>query len=175
MAACSKRKIAFASAALLALVSCAIPLIRHESMMASSRDLPSRREMDRIVMIADALRWLGTPYAYGSDGPRAMDCSGFVHRVVVDSGSLPEAETPRKSTDFALLGRSVDGSIRPGDILLFEYRGRVDHVAIALSSDSFINAVSQGPRRGVVISSFEEDCWRDSFAGARRIGREEKK
>ncbi|MDA8427225.1 MAG: NlpC/P60 family protein [Treponema sp.] len=123
------------------------------------------------MLVANALRWIGTPYAYGTDGPATMDCSGFVHRVVVESGSLPLAEAPRRSADFRSVGKPVEGEIEPGDILLFSYRGRVDHVAIALSSDAFINAISRGPRRGVVISSLSDECWKDSFAGARRIGR----
>lgn len=160
------------AAGILALGVGAFFVFRFEETQKIARILPSQNDLDQILLVADALRWLGTPYAFGSDGPKAMDCSGFVHRVVVESGSLQRVDAPRKSADFAFIGRTVDNEIQPGDILLFAYYGRVDHVAIALSGDSFINAVSQGRRRGVVISSFSEECWRDSFAGARRLGRE---
>jgi probable lipoprotein NlpC len=168
----SRRIVVFIAAGMLALGVGAFFFFRLEEAREAELNLPSQNDLDRIALVADALRWLGTPYAFGSDGPKAMDCSGFVHRVVVESGSMPNMDAPRKSADFALIGRSVKSEIRPGDILLFACEGRVDHVAIALSSDSFINAVSQGKRRGVVISSFSEECWKDSFAGARRIGRE---
>jgi len=170
----SRRAMILLLALFAALCALSAALFRFEDGRAASRLLPTAREADRLMLVANALRWIGTPYAYGADGPSTMDCSGFVHRVVVESGSLPPDEAPRKSADFASVGRSVSGEIRPGDILLFSFRGRVDHVAIALSSDSFINAVSQGPRRGVVISSLSEACWKDSFAGARRIGKEMK-
>jgi len=101
-----------------------------------------------------------------------MDCSGFVHRVVVDSGAAERSEVPRRSRDWIGFGDSVKGEILPGDILLFGRDGQVDHVAIALSRDRFIHAASQGPRIGVVISSLSEEYWKLSFAGARRIGRE---
>ncbi len=132
------------AAGMLALGVGSFFVLRFEEVRRNARILPSQNDLDGIAMVADALRWLGTPYAFGSDGPKAMDCSGFVHRVVVESGSLSLMSAPRKSADFALIGHPVKNEIRPGDILLFACDGRVDHVAIALSSESFINAVSQG-------------------------------
>ncbi|MBL8966730.1 MAG: C40 family peptidase [Spirochaetaceae bacterium] len=118
-------------------------------------------------LVAEALRWLGTPYAYGGQSRKGVDCSGFVGAVLEAAGLL--AEAPRRSEAFALLGEEAPGPRRPGDLLLFKRGGRIDHVGIALSSSYFIHAASRGPRRGVIVSSVEEAYWKRGFAGARRL------
>lgn len=79
-------------------------------------------------------------------------------------------ELPRKSSSFASFGTAVDGGIEPGDILVFGTSRSVDHVGIALSSDSFIHAASEGARTGVIISSLDEGTWQSRLVCARRIG-----
>lgn len=119
-----------------------------------------------IRLVAEALSWLGTPYAFGGEGRGGVDCSGFVRAVLAKE--YPEAGLPRKSEEFLAYGQPEQGAPRPGDILLFSSGGAVKHVGIALSELYFIHAASDGPRTGVIISSLEEAYWKRSFAGARR-------
>jgi probable lipoprotein NlpC len=118
-------------------------------------------------VVAEALAWRGAPYRFGGHTKRGVDCSGFVHEVLAAAeapGSLP-----RRSSDFLAFGSGVEGEVEPGDILLFGSEDAVDHVAIALSRDSFIHAASTGPRTGVIISSLAEESWKARLVSARRI------
>lgn len=145
------------------------------SLSSSSQDAPPPPEVSptgarSIELVAEALDWLGTPYRYGGRSSGGVDCSGFV-RAVLEAIGL-EGELPASSEGFASYGEKVEGEIEPGDILLFAHEKRIDHVGIALSSDSFIHSASSGPRTGVIVSSLSEHYWRSSFVGARRLENE---
>jgi len=122
----------------------------------------------RMRIVTEALGWRGTPYRYGGHARSGIDCSGFVNAVLKAAGVA--GELPRKSSGFAAFGEAVDGGLEPGDILLFGTAKGVNHVGIALSPDSFIHAMSEGARTGVVISSLDDGTWQSRFLGARRIG-----
>ncbi len=123
-----------------------------------------------IAFIAEAVDWIGTPYRYGGRGSDGVDCSGFVRAVLIAAG---QSDVPVSSRGFADYGEKVEGDIVPGDILLFAHGGIIDHVGIAVSSDSFIHSASVGTRTGVIISSLSENYWKSSFIGARRLGEAE--
>lgn len=122
----------------------------------------------RMRIVTEALDWRGSPYRYGGHSRSGVDCSGFVNAVLKAAGV--QGELPRKSSGFATFGEAVDGALEPGDILLFGTAKGVNHVGIALSPDSFIHAMSEGLRTGVVISSLDDGTWQSRFLGARRIG-----
>jgi probable lipoprotein NlpC len=121
----------------------------------------------RMKVVAQALSWRGAPYRFGGHTRKGVDCSGFVHEVLVAAG-VP-GPLPRKSSSFQGFGEEVGGGVEPGDILLFAGSGSVDHVGIALSDEAFIHAASEGPRTGVIVSSLEEETWKSRFVAARRI------
>lgn len=77
-------------------------------------------------LAAAALRYYGTPYVWGGEGPHGIDCSGLVSRALWDIG----AATPRL-TSVALrgLGLAVQ-TLRPGDILW-----KPGHVGIVVGYD----------------------------------------
>lgn len=118
-----------------------------------------------MLLVVEALGWLGTPYAYGGASREGVDCSGFVQAVLATAGLK---DVPRRSEDFAVYGERVAGLLRPGDILLFARHDAVFHVGIALSKDAFIHAASDGPVRGVIISNLDESFWKKTYVGARR-------
>lgn len=126
----------------------------------------------RMRVVAEALDWKGSPYRFGGHSRSGVDCSGFVNAVLAAAGV--GGPLPRKSSGFAAFGDPVDGAIEPGDILLFGTARGINHVGIALSEDSFIHAMSEGLRTGVVISSLEEGSWQSRFLGARRIQEEQR-
>ena len=63
----------------------------------------------------------------------------------------------------------VGDLIEPGDILVFAEAGKIFHVGIALSENSFIHAASDGPRKGVIISGLHESYWSQRLSGIRKI------
>lgn len=120
--------------------------------------------VDPQAVAATALSYLGTPYRYGGDSRRGMDCSGLVYTVY----SQHRVAVPRVSADQFGVGREVPPSrLRAGDLVFFaDGRGRIQHVGICLDDDRFVHASSS---RGVVEDSLRSRYFQDRFVGARRI------
>lgn len=138
-----------------------------DTVTVSTEDLADR-------IITEALKYKGTPYSYGSKGPRAFDCSGFTSYIYRKFGY----DLSRSSGGQAGDGRPVEGSLsnlQKGDIVVFGARrssGRVGHVGIFIEMDksgqdfTFIHAATKG---GVTISHLKEPYYSARFMGARRI------
>ncbi len=126
------------------------------------------------MLISDAMELRGTPYRYGSRGPKTFDCSGFTGYIYRKYGY----ELERSSSGQAGQGREVSGpwnNLQKGDILVFASRRntrKVGHVGlfIEMSADgkdfTFIHAAVRG---GVVVSHITEEYYASRFLGARRI------
>jgi len=129
---------------------------------------PEQSSAEKLVLIASALSWLGTPYLLGGFSKAGVDCSGFIHSIL--ASSLPEmGPFPRRSEGYAFIGQEA-AAIEPGDILLFAQDKVIYHVGMALSSHTFIHSASEGARTGVIISSLGEGNWGARLFGVRRLG-----
>lgn len=112
-----------------------------------------------------AVGWLGTPYRWGGNDRRGIDCSGFsvqMHRTVA------RRTIPRTTIQQYLAGKPVsEGHLRAGDLLFFRTTGPgVSHVGVWLGEGQFAHATSS---RGVIISSLREPYWASRYLGARRM------
>ena len=125
-------------------------------------------------MIEYAAKFLGTPYVWGSTGPKSFDCSGFTSYVYRKFGIHINRTSGQQYTQ----GTKVNvNNLQPGDLLFFSSRrsGRrgVGHVAMVASVDrengtcKFIHAST---RRGVVYQNFPDNgYYSNHFIGAKRI------
>lgn len=109
--------------------------------------------------------YLRTPYQLGGTGKLGIDCSGLVYVVYRDYNStrLP------KNTDklYHDLKRVDYQNCHYGDLLFFSFDNtNVSHVGIYVGNNKFVHA-SQS--RGVIISSMNEDYYRNNYKGARRV------
>ncbi|RMD47083.1 MAG: peptidase [Alphaproteobacteria bacterium] len=131
------------------------------------------------AVVAEARRWLGTPYAHQASVRGAgCDCLGLVRglwRALV--GPEPEPVPPytpdwgEPAGEELLLAAAMrrlrplgaGGDVRPGEILLFRIRaGRVaKHLGVASGPARFIHAHAA---RGVVESSLSRP-WRQRIVG----------
>lgn len=128
------------------------------------------------VVIAETLRWVGTPYRHqGSRRGVGCDCLGLVRgvwRAVVG----PEPETAPAyaaawndaSRDETLLDAAArrllpTDSCDPGAILVFRWRAgaAARHCGVLVASDRLAHAYSG---HGVVVSPFGR-AWRSRVAG----------
>jgi hypothetical protein len=130
--------------------------------------IPAKIDEDYLCVIPTALSWLGTPYLAGGYSKRGVDCSGFVFEVL--EKSIPEmGPFPRTSREFDAVGLKIEvKSIQPGDILVFEDGGIIDHVGLALSRSTFIHSASEGTSTGVIISGLHEGHWGERLYDVRR-------
>ncbi|MBX3747983.1 MAG: C40 family peptidase [Verrucomicrobiae bacterium] len=112
-------------------------------------------------------RWMGTPYRWGGDTQRGVDCSGFVQQVHFRVSGV---RLPRTTAEQFKVGTAVARrELRPGDLVFFETTGRgVSHVGLSLGGDRFAHA-SQS--RGVVVAGLGEAYWTQRYLGARRVVR----
>ena len=153
----NKIQLLFIIAAAVFITSCAQRY--HGSRYSTARQIETRS----LMQAADY--WLKTPYRFGGNDERGIDCSGLVCAVYREVYGL---DLPRSTRSQRRLGSSVRTPyIRPGDLLFFQMeRGRVNHVGIYLGGSEFIHASSS---RGVVISSLRDSYYSERLFTARRI------
>lgn len=110
-----------------------------------------------------AYNFLGVPYVYGANGPRAFDCSGFTTYVYRHFG----VNLPRTARTQFGAGTAVSrDNLAPGDLVFFNTVGYLGHVGLYIGNGDFIHAASSGQ---VKISSLNEGYYRTRYAGARRV------
>jgi cell wall-associated NlpC family hydrolase len=118
----------------------------------------------RARLVAAAKKYLGMPYKLGSPSlpiqaspparaPARFDCSGVIVQAYKD---VTGVTIPRTSRVMFSQGKSVSESqLKPGDIIILDSDTRdwdngVNHVAMYLGPDLALQALSEGPRTGVV-------------------------
>lgn len=125
-------------------------------------------------LVSYSKRFLGTPYVWGSTGPKSFDCSGFIGYVYRNFG----INLDRTSRQQYLQGDRVNmGELQPGDLLFFSSRssgrGNVGHVAMVVSVDKENNScrfIHASCKKGVTYQNFPDGAYYSrNFIGARRI------
>jgi cell wall-associated NlpC family hydrolase len=104
---------------------------------------------------------LGSPYHWGSTGPRAYDCSGFVWSIFQAVGVDFERSSAR--TLFARLNPpSPDDQYKFGTLVFFN---GLSHVGVVADEKGFYHA---SRHNGVVYATFE-GYWGKHIDGFRRV------
>ncbi len=119
------------------------------------------------AILAEAQKYLGTPYVYGGASPSGFDCSGFVYYVLKQCGYSPY----RVAADQYQQGTYVDkASLKAGDIVFFAntYGSGISHVGIYAGNGQFIH--SPNSRSTVSYSDLTSGYWANHYYGARRMG-----
>lgn len=118
-------------------------------------------------IVAEAKKYLGTPYVYGGASPSGFDCSGFVYYVLKQFGYSPY----RTPADQYKMGTYVAKSnLQPGDIVFFAgtYASGISHVGIYVGNGQFIH--SPNSRSTVSYADLTSGYWAQHYYGARRMG-----
>lgn len=112
-----------------------------------------------------AFRFLSTPYRFGGNSRKGIDCSAFVQQVFREV----DIDLPRSAREQFRVGEQVDrGDLQAGDLLFFRtYAKFPSHVGIYLGDGKMIHASSRSHR--VVVTSIDYPYYRKRFIGAKRI------
>jgi cell wall-associated NlpC family hydrolase len=112
------------------------------------------------AIIAEAKKYMGTPYRWGGNTPSGFDCSGFVKYVFDKFGvSLPRTTSEQWGATTPVNSPSI------GDLVFFEtYQPGPSHVGIYLGNNQFISATDSG----VKISNMTSSYWGPRYLGARK-------
>jgi cell wall-associated NlpC family hydrolase len=110
--------------------------------------------------------YLGTPYKYGGNSRRGMDCSGFVTTVYRESYKIKLARSSEQI--YSQCKKTGDENLVVGDLVFFTDRSKqkIGHVGIFLGDDYFAHA---SVNNGVIISKIGEEYYRTRYLGGGRV------
>ncbi|WP_042459451.1 C40 family peptidase [Neobacillus dielmonensis] len=110
-------------------------------------------------VIAEAQKYIGSPYKWAGNTPDGFDCSGYTKYVFDKVGiSLPRTAATQWDATTPVSSPSV------GDLVFFQtYKVGPSHVGIYLGNNKFISAASTG----VVISDMTSTYWKTRYLGAK--------
>lgn len=113
-----------------------------EARAAEARTHAESARANANTLIANAEKYLGTPYVWGGKTPAGFDCSGFVQYVFretygIDVGGWTGAQESA--------GTKISVSeAQPGDLYFWGDHGNTYHVAIATGGGNYIHASQPG-------------------------------
>ncbi|MFB9056974.1 C40 family peptidase [Mariniflexile ostreae] len=117
-----------------------------------------------------AKQFEGVKYKWGGTTPEGMDCSG----LVFESFRAHDIFLPRISRDMAKRGEKILlKETLKGDLLFFKTQNRrndINHVGLVVAiEDNAIKFIHSTTQSGVIISSLNEEYWKNAFTEVRRI------
>ncbi len=126
----------------------------------------ARAQVRRETIVAEAKKYIGSPYADGGIGPDSFDCSGFIYFIARESVNVQLPRTAKALYGFVKV--IPDSKLEPGDLVFFKTTesGNISHVGLYIGKKQFIHAASDGPNNGVIASSLNEAYWKAHYAGA---------
>lgn len=142
--------------------------------------LSPSRTRNSILRSAEGL--LGTPYRFGGEDRKGVDCSGLVFLVFGEaiSRSIPRTVAEQGRWVLPIPKREL----APGDLIFFDLNprspgsapgadrdliGAADHVGIYAGDGYFLHSASAGSRTGVIRNSLSEAAWARRYLFAGRV------
>lgn len=113
------------------------------------------------------IKYLDTPYKYGGNSKKGIDCSAFTQTIY---NSVLSVELLRSARDQFTQGEIISDvdDLQFGDLVFFDTRrsSSPGHVGIYIGDNLFAHASSE---KGVTISSMNHSYYQSRFMGGRRI------
>lgn len=135
-------------------------------------ETPKEKELTKAdKIIAVAKKSLGLPYKVGGTTKKGYDCSGLVMTSFRKEG----VSLPRASYQMAETGKEIKTKdVKPGDLIFFKTNktkpNKISHVGLVTSNENgIISFIHSSSKKGVIISSLEEDYYKKAFSKAKRV------
>lgn len=108
--------------------------------------------------------WYGTPYQFGGDSKKGVDCSAFSCAMMSDVYNISLPRTAREQYKEGV--RVSKSDLKQGDLVFFNTSGGISHVGVFLGNQKFVHASTSS---GVMISDLDEAYFKRRYVGATRI------
>ena len=118
------------------------------ALLAVDKNNLKNKELYRLIQ-----DWYGTPYVFGGQSERGIDCSGFTNVIYKE---IYRTQIPRISKDIAEnIKRKYVKDLEEGDLVFFSFgnTGTINHVGVYLLNNKFVHASTS---KGVIISDLTE-------------------
>lgn len=142
-------------------------LIQKFSTSTSQVSLSSDQSTHRERVIMEIIKYINTPYKFGGNSMKGIDCSAFTQTVYRDALAVQLHRSAREQyTQGEVITDKND--LKFGDLVFFNTRRRVrpGHVGIYIGDNLFAHAST---KLGVTITSLEHNYYSSRYMGARRI------
>src|ERR1700744_4463968 len=108
--------------------------------------------------------WVGTPYHFGGDSRKGIDCSAFTKELYSNVFNLT---IKRNSRDiFSMVSPVKKDELKEGALVFFKIHSRrISHVGVYLGNNKFAHASS----RGVAINSLDDAYYSRYFYRGGRL------
>lgn len=103
--------------------------------------------------------WIGTPYKFGGNDTRGIDCSGLSCAIYRDVFNIKLSRTSRQQFERDLCTFRNKSKLKSGDLVFFTSPGAsgiVNHVGVYLKDGRFIHSSSS---RGVIVADLQNPYW----------------
>jgi murein DD-endopeptidase / murein LD-carboxypeptidase len=102
--------------------------------------------------------WIGTPYRFGGDSRKGIDCSAFTKELYSKVFNMDIERNSRQI--FSMVTPVKKEDLQEGDLVFFKIHSRhISHVGIYLGNNRFAHA----SLRGVAISSLDDPYYKRYF------------
>lgn len=126
-------------------------------------EIPSSLPPQSHALLREAKSWIGTPYKYGGEDKRGVDCSGLVLNVYRSALDIKLPRSSREQSSYC--SPLAKDKLMPGDLLFFATSGskRVSHVGIYVGDGKMVHSSTS---KGVIVSSISDNYYVRTYAGA---------
>ncbi len=148
---------------------------KHLAQLKNQREQLSKKfgielnKRDNIQLYTEAAKWLGTPYRYGGNSKRGVDCSGLIVQIYKQVYQKELHRTTQQIVDknCRKVGKS---NLQEGQLVFFntstKKRKGVNHVGLFLKDGYFIHTSSS---KGVMVNQLKEKYYKDTWKQGGRV------